>query len=289
MGTFIDAATAPASITRGPELEADTHCMIVSGAGAVTAIDTTIGTITLPAGGEWRIFGAFCQAVLATPTPAQGLSGHFRLDPASGDLKPHPAPSRMPFPAIPAMLGATTDVVASPLDIIPVNYVAPGKAQIGMIFHQDTTNTVAPQVVMGLIFGHNVPVRTNLVFCDRVQAAVTLATETSLGTITLSENAKMITGLCGTIVGNGVLTTLEELIGQFRLTSDDVKLAPSSWPFSTAYSAGLGALINQGDVSVPIWIDCAIPVIGGARIDIFADLNTAFTNGAHTQVFLKYE
>lgn len=230
MVDFRGPTDPPSVSTRGPELEADTHCMIVSGAGAVTAIDTIVGTITLPAGGPWSIFGTFCQIVNATPTAAQGIAGHFRLNAASGDLTPHPAPSRFPFPYTAAMLGATVDVTTCPLDILPVAYTAPGKSQIEMILHQDTTNTVAPQVVMGLIFGHTLPVHSAFTFCDRMRAAVTLATETSLGTLTLSENAQMITGICGMIAGNGVLTTLEELIGQFRLSSDDIKLAPSSWP-----------------------------------------------------------
>lgn len=285
---FLAPPSAPQQQNRGTELEADTHCMIVSGAGAVTAIDTLVGTITLPAGGPWKIFGAFCQVVNATPTAAQALIGHFRINAATGDLIPNPAPSRMPFPWTPAMLGGTTDQTSCPLDIIPVAYEAPGKAQIELILHQDQINTVAPQVVMGLIFGKTLPVSTAVLFSDRVRANVTLATETSLGTITLAEKASLITGLCGMIAQNGVVVTLEETIGQFRLGSDDIKMAPSSWPFSSAFSAGLGALINQGEVCKPVWIPVSIPVIGGARIDVFADLNTAITNGAECSVFIRY-
>lgn len=271
------------------ELEADTHCMIVSGGLAVTAIDTLLGTITLPAGGGWNIFGVFVQVVNATPTAAQSVSGYMRLYAATGDLIPNPAPSKFPFAHIPAMLGATIDVVASPLQIIPVAYTAPGKAQIQIILHQDTTNTVAPQCVAGIIFGKTIPEDTPFIFVDQVRAAVTLATETSLGTITLAEKASLITGLCGMIAGNGALTTLEECLGQFRLGSDDIKMAPSSWPFSAAFGAGVGALINQSSVCLPVWIPVRIPVQGGARIDCFADLNTAFTNGAECQVYIKYQ
>ena len=263
--------------------------MIVSGPGAVTAIDTLLGTITLPAGGDWNIFGVFCQIVNATPTPAQSISGYFRLYAATGDLVPNPAPSKFPFPHLGAMLGATTDVVNCPLQIIPVAYVAPGKAQIQIIIHQDTTNTVAPQIVAGIIFGKTLPQDTAFVFVDQVRAAVTVATEAAIGTITLAEKATLITGVCGMIAQNGVLVTLEELIGQFRLGSDDVKMAPSSWPFSAAYGAGLGALINQSQPCVPRFIPVHIPVQGGARIDCFCDLNTAVTNACEAQVYIKYQ
>jgi hypothetical protein len=90
------------------------------------------------------------------------------------------------------------------------------------------------------------------------------------------------------IAQNGVVVTLEELIGWVRLASDDVDLAPSQWPFITCFGAGLGALINGGSgVNMRYWpVD--IPVPGGARITVTVDLNTAVTNAAEVICYLLY-
>jgi len=85
------------------------------------------------------------------------------------------------------------------------------------------------------------------------------------------------------------LTTAEELIGFFRLSSDDVNLAPSQWPFGASYGAGVGALIGNDVIAPPSMIPVAIGVPGGARIDTFVDLNTALTNAAEVEIFIGYE
>lgn len=282
-----DVTTSPAAL--GSEREADTHGMVAAGALGTAAGDTTLGTIVLPAGGPWNIFGLWCQVVNATNTAAQAIAGYMRLESAVGDLDPNPAPSKFPFPAHGSYLGATANVQISPLVMYPVRYLAPGKASIALIVHQNNTNTVAPQAVCGIIFGKTIPKSRPFVFCEQVRAAVTSAADTSVGTITLAEKATVITGICAVMVQDGVLTTAEELIGRWRMASDDIKMPPSDYPFSAVFGAGLGGLIDRESAVVPQFIPVNIPVVGGARIDTFIDLNTAVTNGAEVNIYIAYE
>ena len=289
MDPYAADVTATGPRQAGAELEADTHGMVAAGALATTAIETVLGTIVLPAGGDWRIFGIWAQVVRATSTAAEAIAGHFRLNAVAGDITPNPSPSRYPLIGNGSFLGALNDVATVPLQIYPCDYVAPGKASIELIVGQSTTATVAPQAVMGILFGKTIPVARRFVYIDRVRANVTAAADTAVGTITLAEKATMITGICCMMCINGVLTTAEELIGRFRLASDDVKMAPADYPCSAAFHAGLGAQILQSVPVVPVFIPVNIPVPGGARMDCFIDLNTAVTTGAEVSIYLQYE
>lgn len=271
-----------------PELEADTHGMVVTGS-ASAAGDNSLGSITLPAGGPWTIFGYWGQIVNATPTAAEGVSGHMFFRASQGDLDPNPAPVRFPFAETPAALGATIDRQAVPLTVHNIEYTAPGKSTIEFFLNLDVVKTVAVQAVMGIIFGKTRPEKIPMTFCDQVDVGVTSATETSIGTITLAEKATLIHGVCGILTPDLVQVTLEELTGFFRLDSADVKLTPMQFPFSAVYGAGLGGLINPTSGVVPFWIDTNIPVEGGARIDAYVDLNTAVTNAARAKVFVAYK
>jgi len=86
-----------------------------------------------------------------------------------------------------------------------------------------------------------------------------------------------------------VITTVEELIGFFRLSSDDVRMPPAQFPFSAVYGGGLGALILNTGAQIPVMIPVDIPIHGGGRIDCFALLNTLVTNAAEIQIYLAYE
>lgn len=267
----------------------NTHSALVAAAGATAAGETLIGSITLPAGGPWIIHNVFGLLARATATAGEFNGGNIRIESASGDIKPNPAPSRFPLSESGSFLGATADVVCNPLHIYPVLWEATGKAVINLYYNQATTVTVAPQLVLGLMFGREVPAVRPIVQCDMVRAAVTSAADTAVGTITLAERATRITGIMCQAIQDGVLTTAEELIGFCRLASDDIDLTPFQIPFANAYGAGLGALINQAGPINTEFIPLDIPVIGGARLNAFVDLNTAVTNAAEVQVFLAYE
>lgn len=266
------------------------HSMIVSGGASTGAADTTIGTIELPARetGNWIIHKIFAQVVRATATAAESVGGNIRLSPAQGELTPNPAPSRFPVFESGSFLGATADVSHCPLQMFDVQYEATGQARIDIIYENAIAATVAAQVVAGVIFGDARPEVMPALFCDRVRNTVTAATESSIGTITLSQNASMITGLCGILQQDGVLTAGEELIGFFSMSSDDVKLVPAQFPFNTVFGAGLGGTIQGGDQGKIMFLPVNIEVPDGARIDCFVDLNTAVTNGADVEIFLQY-
>jgi len=267
----------------------NTHSQLVAGAGGTAAGDTTVGQIVLPAGGPWIIHHVFGLLARATATAGEMNGGTFRLDSASGDIRPNTAPSRFPLYESGSFLGATVAAPITPLCLYPVNYEASGKAAINLIYRQETAVTAAPQLVLGCLFGKARPVDTPIVFSDVMRAQVTAATATAVGTITISENATRITGICAMAVQDLVLTAGEELIGFVRLASDDVDLTPMQIPFNHAQGAGLGATIGN-DCMAPIkFIPLDIPVPGGARINGFVDLNTAVTNAAEIAIYLTYE
>lgn len=271
------------------EVETNTHGSVVSGTGSAAAADAIIGTITLPAGGPFLIHGAWAQVVSVTPTAAESVGGHFRFDATSGDLTPSPAPSRMPCFESGSSLGATIDRGQCPLNIFPVAWEGSGKAVINAIFHTAVAMTVAPEVVMGLIYGKERPVMKPAPFYDVARAAVAATADTAVGTITLAEKATKITGVCGILSQDGVLVTVESLLGFWRMSSDDVKLPPMQMPFNNVYGGGLGALIqggNQGNIN---FIPVDIPVLGGARINLFVDLNVAVSNATDVEIFVAYE
>lgn len=261
----------------------------VATAGGTAAGDTTIGQITLPAGGPWKIHNIFGLLASSTTTAGEASGGTMRIESVSGDIIPQPSPSRFPLIESGSFLGATSDVSTCPLHIYEVDWEAAGKAVMNMIYRQETTVTVAPQLVLGIAFGKDRPVKSPIIHCDVVRAAVTAAADTSLGTITLAESAKRITGILAMAIQDGVLTTAEELIGFCRLASDDIDFTPMQVPFANAFGAGLGATIAAGHPAYRQFIPVDIPVLGGARINCFVDLNTAVTNAAEIQLFIAYE
>ena len=269
----------------------NTHAMTAAGAGVVGVTDVQVGgaAITLPAGGPWIIHDVWCQVVSATATAAESLAGHFRFDPLSGDVEPDPSPSRFPTAEAQASLGATINCGVNQLNLFHVNWKAAGKAVINCIYSNGIAVTVAPQIVMGMIFSQSIPEERRIIYSDRVRAAKSAAAESLVGTIQMSENATRIVGVMGMLVRNGVVVAGEELIGQFRLASDDVALAPSQWPFAQATGAGLGALINGPSLGPMAFIPCDMEVENGARIGVYATYNTAVTNAADVEVFLAYE
>lgn len=267
---------------------ADSHGAVLAGAGSTTAGETDLGDITLPAGGPWKIWGIWGQAVPATATAAEKIGGYIRLQSKSGDLSPDPNPAKFPIPKIGSFLGATADQVACPLVVYPIDFDAAGKAVIDLLYNQDIACTVAPQVVAGILFGKSIPEPQRYRFADVKRTTITSAADTSIGTITLSEKATQIIGITAEITQDGVLTAGEEIIGFVRLSSDDLNLAPAQYPCVAAYGAGLGATIGVASPPPIAPVPLAIPVPAGARIDCFLDLNTAVTNALDASVTLFY-
>lgn len=266
------------------------HSMVLAGGASAAAGDTNLGTIELPQrdSGNWLIHHVFAQVVRATATAAESVGGDFRLQPNQGELTPNPAPSRFPVFESGSFLGATAPVSVCPLHLFEVDYQATGQARIDLIYNNAIAATVAAQVVCGIIFGDERPVQHPAHFVDRVRTTVTSAADSAIGTITLSQNATEIIGIAGILQQDAVLTAGEELIGFFRLASDDVKMVPAQYPFNAAFGAGLGATIGGGDQPRITFIPVSIPVPDGARIDCFSDLNTAVTNAADVEIFIAY-
>jgi len=266
----------------------NTHSAVIASAGQTGAGSVSLGSITLPAGGPWKIHHVFGLLARATATAGEMNGGYFEMQTGSGDIIPQPAPARFPLNESCSFLGAVADVPTCPLHLYEVDYDAAGKAVINFFYVQTTAVTAAPQLVVGCLFGKERPAAFPIQRCDVVRAQITAATEAAVGTITLAETAEMITGICVTAVQDNVLTAGEELIGFVRGASDDIDLTPFQIPFMNAFGAGLGATIHGGNGLLETFIPLQIPVIGGARINFVCDLNTAVTNAAEIQVALAY-
>lgn len=266
-----------------------THSQLITGAIGSSVALTTLGTLTLPADGPWRIHNIYGQLARATATAAEAITAKFNFRSPTGDLTPDPQPSNWPMSNAGSFLGASAPAQNAPLSIFDVDWEAAGKGTISIAGALDIAATVAPIAVLGVVYGPDIPVVRRFKFCDQVQGTHAAATEAQIGTLTLSEKATRITGLCGVVLQDGVLVTAEELIGFFRLDSDDVLLSPSSWPFNDAYGAGLGTVIGSGGTSPIRFIPVDIPVPGGSRINVFTTFVTAVTNPADVAVYIAYE
>lgn len=267
----------------------NTHGMIVAAAAQAAAGELLIGQIILPADGPWLIHDVFGQIASVTHTTAESVGGYMRIRAASGDVTPNPAPSVWPVAANGSGLLVTGMQLGCALHKYPVLWEAPGRATIQFLFNNISGTAAAPQVVLGVLFGKTVPEIKRFLYCDQVQALINSAADTLIGTITLPEKATKITGVMGILAQDGLVVTAEELLGFFRLESDDINLAPSQFPFPLAFSAGLGAQIDPTPFPPLEFIPVDIPIVGGARIDCFCDLNTAVTTPANVQVFLAFE
>jgi hypothetical protein len=248
-----------------------------------------IGDITLPAEGPWIIHTFFGTVVNITATAANSLGGLMRFVASSGDLTPDPSPSDWPVTGQGSFLGATESQIASPLNMYNTNLEGAGKGIINLSYSNGIAIAAAPMGQVGLMYGVEIPEIRPAVHAVESRGVVSTVAETTLGTMTLSEQATRITGISGIIQQDGVLTTAEEILGSFRLSSDDVELAPSIWPFNCGFSAGLGALIGGGQQPALKVIPVDIPVPGGARIIPNVALITAVTNPAYVQISLYYE
>ncbi len=268
-----------------------THAQVLRGTGGTTA-DTfaLVGTnITLPAGGPWTIFAIWMLVAQATAVLDESLDGAMRLNALSGDLSPDPAPGIYPVVGVNSPASANYGACSMPLNLWKVNWQAAGKSVLTIEHKNWNVLAVAPRVACGIIFGDTVPENKPLVFCDAVQADSTGATEANLGTITIAEKASRIVGVMGTIFDTGASTADDPCIGTFRLTSDDVGLAPAEFPFCQAIQPMDGTEVGPASAPQAQFIPVDIPVAGGSRIDCFGISSVAVANGASMAVFIAYE
>ena len=233
--------------------------------------------------------GIFFLMARQTCTADESMSGYIRLQSKVGDIYPNPAPAKFPIGSDGTLLGATGNAPIDALHFVDVDYQAPGKAVLEFLYKKNVALTVAPKIIVGIVFGLSMPYFKPIVFMDEANANLTLATEAVIGTITLSERSTVITHICGILAPSAGLTTDEEILGSFRLASDDLKFEPAQYPFSQAIGAGLGALIHTTGVCEPFFIPVDIPVPEGARVQIFGTLETQITKAVNASVFLGYE
>ncbi len=273
-----------------------THSQGVSGVGATTGgTEVSIGTITLPRPGPWNIWGLWWTHASALPGTGIQLQSFIRVNDINADLTPTPTPYTFPTYSQGAVLGDGGNFVNSDWRYKPVRWSAAGGAQIQFLADEASTVTTGSQFAVGIFYGVKptmYDVVAQDVIANHIEAVAGTAdttAETSAGTITLSEKAKQITGLCVDVVmGTGVEG--EEVSGMARIQSDDVDLPPFTFPFSHVMGAGLdpAEAHMEGVGTVPKFIPVHIPVPAGVAIEFLTDLVSDVGAAAITRCYIAY-
>jgi hypothetical protein len=266
------------------------HGLVRVAAITGSIVEQQIGTgLELPTrAAGWMINDITGYVARQTATAAESTGGSIRLNAPSGDLTPDPQPSRWPIYADGSFLGATAPVGNCPLHRYPIEIAAAGKADLEFFATNAIADTAGPVFGMGIHFAPDIVIPRRPLYSNFVRAGQITATRTLVGTITLSEKATEIVRIIGFLSQNGVLTTAEECIGFFDLSSEDVELVPSQWLFNDVQGAGIGALIGGHIHFRPDPHEVSIPVPGGARIDCFVTLTTAVTAAADVMLCIQY-
>lgn len=273
-----------------------THSQGVAGAGAVTAgTEVTVGTITMPRPGPWNIWGVWYTVATGTPTDAEQRQVFVRVNDINADITPTPTPYTIPLFSAGAIAGDSQLSELVDWRYKPVQWSAAGGTQIRFHANIATAETVAARIAIGVFYGVK-PKMYDVIAQDVVanhyeDVAGTADTtgETSAGTITLSEKARLITGIAVDAV-MGTSAEADELSGTARIQSDDVDLPPFIFPLSHVQSAPLESGEATLDVvgTVPKMVPVHIPVPAGAAIEFLTDLDQDPGAAAITRSYIAY-
>jgi len=268
-----------------------TQALAVTGTGSTAAATKKqIGAeLSMPAGGPWTIHHIWGQVVKITTIPDEGTGGILHVQSVTGDIAPDPAPGKYPLIGTPLSESANSGISSVPLNLWPVNWEASGKAAIALSYTGLLAITTAPILAAGIIFGDSRPEIRPLTFCDSVSNSFASAIEQTVGTITLAEKATRIVGILADLNKGDAVTGAEPIMATIRLDSADIKLPPSQYPCNRAFNANDGTPVGHPSVAQSQFIPVDIPVMGGARIEIFATTTQSVTANADVSVYLAYE
>lgn len=274
----------------------NTHSQGVAGAGATVAgTEVAVGTVTLPRPGPWNIWGIWYTVATGTPTDVEQRQIFLEVVDINADLDPTPTPYRFPIFSAAAIAGDSQLSQMVDWRYKPTSYVAAGGAAIRFDADIATAETVAARIAAGVFYGVKPTMFDTMaqdVMANHYQGVVGTAdttAETSAGTITLSEKAKLITGIAVDVV---MATSAEgdELSGTARIQSDDVDLPPMIFPLSHVTSAPLESGEATLDVvgTVPKMVPVHIPVPQGSAIEFLTDLDQDPAVAAITRSYIAY-
>lgn len=268
-----------------------TRAIARTGTGGTTALTkTAIGAIIeLPADGPHLIHSLWAQVAKDTSLANEGSGGDLILDSLSGDMTPQPAPAIFPLVGTPAAPSANEGISYAPLNMWAVGFEGAGKATLQLSYRNELAISAGSIVAAGIIFGENRPEPKPIIFCANVRGSFASATEQSLGTIQLSEKSTKITGFLAVLNKGDAVTVAEHIMATVRLASDDIMLPPSVYPCNAAFNGADGTPVGPTSVPPASFIPVDIPVVGGARVDVFATTTISVTGNADITVYLAYE
>ena len=245
--------------------------------------------ITLPAGGPWLIYNMWSQSILTNSNGYRSVNGYIHLDSISGDITPDPAPGK--FPLIPHFMTTSAwgytdfDVI----NIFKTRLLAPGKSVIALSHISKVTIPDAPAISVGILFDKQVPIKRYSPWTDYVAADLSSNVETYIGTITMSEAAKRLTSIYCEVFPVDSITADDYVLATFRLDSDDIEITPAIFPSFAAWALFTGGNQSYAQARHIEPIHLNIPVLGGARINVFATLANATTSNVLAACHLTYE
>ncbi len=217
------------------------------------------------------------------------------MDDINADLTPAPTPYTFPVFSAAAIAGDSQLSQMVPYRYKPTAFSAAGGAQIRFFSEIATDETVAARLTAGVFYGVK-PTMYDLMAQDvlathyqGVEGTADTTAETSAGTITLSEKAKVITGLAVDVV-QATSAEGDEVSGTARIDSDDVDFAPFIFPFSHVTSAPLESGEATLDVIgiIPKMMPVHIPVPAGAAVEFLTDLDQDIGAAAITRSYIAY-
>jgi len=266
-----------------------THAQLVIAAPAIAIGDVFFGTINLPGIGPWVIHHIWGQMLPEDTIDFSRIDSRFYLQPKTSDLKPYPTPSFFPFPAIGSYHGAPNWTPSSPLKLNSVRWVAPGKTELNFYINTQSAITANFKTAIGIIYSPSPPFPTPASFSAYVTGDVVDTTENQIGTITLSQSAKKITGIIATISHVGAAAPTVQILGHIRLDSADFQLTPAQFPCNNAFGIPTNAQTSGVEQGSLLTIPLDIPVKSGARIDVFVTSLVAPPASNRFDVYLQYE
>lgn len=251
--------------------------------------DFRMDTFTLPAGGPWIIHTVYGQIIKGSNVDTDVITGHFFFQPTAGDFNPNPVPSEFPFDTSGWWTGTNTLVPQSTLSLFPVHWQAPGKSQLDVFTHIETTSVGAASAVVGIIYAPALPQQTFPTKYAHIFRDLDSTSEVQLGTIQLAQSARRLLGVHGHLSQKAEILDNDIAFGSFRLDSADLQISPATFPFQTIYGPAPGTNVLPIQIGAPFFIPLDIPVPEGARIDVFSTWPAHFNREQDQLVFLAYE
>jgi hypothetical protein len=258
--------------------------------GATAGTYDSVGAVTLRADATY-VYGFWVEAALATSTAAEAYSGVLKVN--SNDLgvgdQTYPCP-----PFVGGSPATNIGFTVSDAMFIPFFKVCKGKTVINFSYSSNLPDpTGAASVVVGVVYEAGKgsipsdvlkawPYMSPIGYGGVTQskAAITAASATTIGDVTIPGSAKELIGVMQYMIPN-LFTAGEEVCGYVEYTSTIPDFSPQKWPFVAAVNAPLGTAVGKGaELQAPVPMCMYFATTGqNETVTAKVTLNVAVTTG----------